>query len=158
MQVAPMQTAPMQAAPVPTAPMPTAPMPAPMPTAEKQEMMANTSENLPMQLVYPEIFYRLQPFIILVCDQFKNYNVIPTQEMVEQVSDNIYSEACQMYPDLRNYNFNQTNNDDPPLIRELDQRRRGNFHHDFFMRRFRRRGSLQDLISILLLSEIFRRF
>lgn len=142
----------MQVAPVPTVPMPTVPLQA----AEKQEMMPNTSENLPMQLVYPEIYYRLQPFIILMCDQFENYNVIPTQEMVEQVSNSIYTEVCQMYPDLMKYNFNQTNNDDPPFVGDFDLRR-GDFHRDFFMRRFRRRGSLQDLISILLLSEIFRR-
>lgn len=128
----------------------------PLQAVENQEMMPNTKESLPMQLVYPEIFYKLQPLIILVCDQLENYDVIPTQEMVDHVSNSIYIEVCQMYPDLVSYNFIQNNHEDPPFVRDFNLQRR-DFDYDYFKRRFRKRGSLQDLISILLLSEIFRR-
>lgn len=82
--------------------------------------------------------------------------VIPTQEMVDHVSNSIYIEVCQMYPDLINYNYIQSNHEDPPFIRDFNLQKRG-FDHDYFTHHFRKRGSLQDLISILLLSEIFRR-
>ena len=121
-----------------------------------QEVSPKTSGNLAIQLVYPEIFYRVQPFIILVCDQFENYNITPTQDMIEQFSNSLCTELCQIYPDLKNYNYNRANNDDPPFMSEYGLRR-PDHNQDLFLRRFRQRGSLNDLISILLLSEIFRR-
>lgn len=131
---------------------------APMQASVNQEMVPKTGDNLPMQLVYPEIFYRLQPFVILVCDEFERYSVTPTQEIIDQATNSICAEACRIYPDLMYYSYNQaSNDDDPPFMREFDLRRRGDFDHDFFMRRFRRRGNFQDLVSILLLSELFRR-
>lgn len=159
MQPTPMQPTPMQTAPMQPTPMQPTPMqPTPMPqTSATQEMVPKPNDNLPIQLVYPEIFYRLQPFVILVCDEFERYNVTPTQEMIDQASNSICAEACRIYPELMHYSYNQAGNDDPPFIREFDLRRRGDFDHDFFMRRFRRRGHFHDLVSILLLSEIFRR-
>lgn len=118
------------------------------------------NRNISFQLVYPEIFYQLQPFVIVACDQLDSYgSAAPTQEMVEQYADSICNKACQVYPELTNYNNNQSGNDDSPLG---DYGQDGLdlqpfFHHDFFIRRFRRRGSLQDLVTILLLSELFRR-
>lgn len=147
MQIA-MQTVPMQTAPMQTAP---------MQESVNQEMVERARDNLPMQLVYPEIFYKLQPFVILVCDEFERYSVTPTQQMIDEAANGICAEACRIYPDLMYYSFNQSGNDDPPFMREFDLRRRGDFDHDFFMRRFRRRGNFHDLVSILLLSEIFRR-
>ena len=107
------------------------------------------------QLVYPEIFYKLQPFIMMVCDQMDPYGtMMPTQEMIEQMTDNIYSDICRMYPDVAEYaNKCETNiKNDPSDPPEGINRFPG-----MFRRRFRQRGLFRDLIDILFLSEFFRR-
>lgn len=120
------------------------------------------------QLVYPEVFYQIQPFIILVCDQLGVHGgYTPSQEMVEQMTDSVYYDVCRMYPDLADRDYREafkSDPSDPPFIGNFGFGMRNRMHpydrdfgHDFFGRRFRRRGSLQDLISILLLSEIFNR-
>jgi hypothetical protein len=123
------------------------------------------SQVMPMmgnQMVYPEIFYKLQPYIMIVCDQMDTFgSMMPTQEMVEQMTDNIYDDVCRMYPDIAEYarDYDKKAKDDPPdpplgfgggfemFGREHDRPRFG----------FRRRGVFRDLIDILLLSELFRR-
>lgn len=122
----------------------------------------NSTQNDP--LVYPEIFYKLQPFIILACDQMDSQNLMnPTQDILDQISDGIHDDFCKMYPDLADYAKSNDNSDpsaddppdDPPPTRYSSPpgppppyRRR---------RRFRRRGMLRDLVDILLLSERNRR-
>lgn len=154
-----------------TSPM-ASPMTKPMTSPMMNQMMPMTpmmKENMAYRLVYPEIFYRLQPFVMVACDQMDiGGNFLPTQEMVEQVTDGIYNDVTQMYPELADNMYSQNpgnNNDmpvnDPPYAPVFNGFGRGfrgrDFDQDFFPRRFRRRGSLQDLISILLLSELFRR-
>jgi len=100
---------------------------------------------------------------MMVCDQMDiGGNFMPTQDMVDQVTDDIYEDVLRVYPDLANYqarNSDPPANDPPPFMgsfrREMYRGR--DFDRDFYPRRFRRSGSLQDLISILLLSELFRR-
>jgi hypothetical protein len=100
------------------------------------------------QLIYPEIFYRLQPYIMMVCDEMDMYgSMMPTQEMIEQITDSIYDDICRMYPDMDKYanDYAKAAMADPPK------------DEDGFRRRFRRRGMARDLIDILLLSEFFNR-
>ena len=41
-------------------------------------------------VVYPEVFYKLQPFIMMICDQMENMGyTMPTQQMAEQMTDSI---------------------------------------------------------------------
>jgi len=115
----------------------------------------DAEEAMPLikyQMLYPEIFYKLQPFIMMVCDQMEYSSVMPNMEMVQQMTDGIYDDVSQMYPDLVEYmrSNDQMANDDPPENRGFDRDRR-------FGNRFRRRGSFRDLIDILLLQELFRR-
>lgn len=122
----------------------------------------NNSGNLPYQVVYPEVYYRLQPYIMSVCDQMDTYgNVMPNQEMVEQITDSIYDDVCDLYPDIAEYvRMNEANvNDNPQAVETIVPiRNPDGFGRDFrFGRRFRRRGLFRDLIDILLLSEFFRR-
>lgn len=132
-------------------------------TENQQDMMPNMRGNMAYQLVYPEIFYRLQPYIMMVCDQMDIHgNFVPTQDMVEQLTDSIHDDICRMYPDIADYadNYNQMNYNDPPLMDDYGRvmfDRDRDFDYGMFGRRFRRSGSLRDLTSILLLSEIFRR-
>lgn len=111
-----------------------------------QMMPGVTASAMQYQLVYPEIFYRVQPYIMMVCDQMDAYDpAMPTQEMVEQLSDMICDDLCKMYPDLAKYAKNDetaTTAVQPTIV---------------FRRRPRRRGILGDLVDILLLSELFGR-
>lgn len=117
--------------------------------------------NMANQIVYPELFYKLQPFIIMACDQMDTYSfgtMIPTQDMVEQLSDNIHDDVCRIYPDIAEYadSIDRANKGEQPVIMIRDQRM---FDRNFDMlgHRFTRRGVLRDLINILLISELFRR-
>jgi len=132
----------------------------PRPTQEEAQRMERARAY---QLVYPEIFYKLQPYILAVCDQMDTYDsAMPTQETIERMSDSIYEDVCRMYPDIAEY------------ARECERRATGNpnpssnpdgFGRDLgfaqrpiiFGREFRRRGLLRDLIDILLISEFLRR-
>jgi hypothetical protein len=118
-----------------------------------------------MMLVYPEIYYKLQPFIMMVCDQMDTFgSMMPTQEMIEQMTDSIYDDVKRMYPEIAEYareTENKTMSDSASaqtvVIPQIYDDRRDYDDRDRFRRRFRRRGMLRDLIDILLLSEFARR-
>lgn len=124
---------------------------------------ANPPQVMPMmvnQMVYPEIFYKLQPYILLACDQMDTFSpLMPTQEMVDQMTDSIYDDVCRMHPDIAEYarDYDRKTKDDPPDPPMGFDRGFGMFGRGPFGFGFRRRGLLRDLISILLLSEFHRR-
>ena len=106
---------------------------------------ANTGmdEIMAYEMVYPEIYYRVQPFIMSVCDQMEAYGgEMPSAEVITSIADTIYSDVMTMYPDLMEYVGGA---EAQPTITP------------FFRRSFRRRGLFRDFIEILLLNEIFRR-
>lgn len=75
---------------------------------ERQGMPPLTQADLDAmqayQAAYPEIFYKLQPYIMMMCDQMDSFGTaMPNQEMIEQMSDNIYEDLLRMYPDLADY-------------------------------------------------------
>ena len=112
------------------------------------------SQAMKYQAVYPEIFYKLQPYIMMVCDQMDFGPTMPNMETIQHMTDNIYKDVCRMYPDLAEYarsNDKKENDDPPPFDRDRDMDR------DIFERPFRRRGMFRDIIDILLLSELFGR-
>lgn len=111
-------------------------------------------------MVYPEIYYRVQPFVMAVCDQMKAYGgVMPSAEVIESIADNIYTDVITMYPDLAEYAGDAVASasaarmwpmgDDPNYAQPTIA--------PFYRRRFRRRGVFRDFVEILLLNEIFRR-
>lgn len=107
------------------------------------------------QMVYPEIYYKLQPYIMMVCDQVDTYgSMMPTQEMIENITDSIYDDVCRMYPDMAEYAHAKDSKNDPDPVVETA---RFGPAPGMFGWRFRRRGMFRDLIDILLLSELFRR-
>ncbi len=104
-----------------------------------------------MDCVYPEIYYKVQPFIIMACDQMDMHQM-PTQAMIDQMADNIHDDVCRMYPDMAEYTQNYLGNanaDQSETVQTRDPR--------MFDRRFRRRGLFRDLIGILLLQELLGR-
>lgn len=106
------------------------------------------------QITFPEIFYKLHPYIMMVCDHLDSMSPdMPTQEMMDDISDGIFDDISRRDPNLAAYlrakedgNPDPAMQDPPPL----------GFRRPFRFR-FRRRGLGRDLIDILLLSELFRR-
>ncbi|MDD4592273.1 MAG: hypothetical protein PHG06_17875 [Parabacteroides sp.] len=100
----------------------------------------NTTATKEAPLTYPDIYYKLQPYIMEACDQMDAHcNTLPPQDVLEKMADTIYNDMCRLYPDLADYSqevFAPVYNYNP---------------------RFRRRGLLRDLIDILLITELFRR-
>lgn len=100
--------------------------------------------NFGSDVTYPEIYYKVQPFIIFSCDQMESCKHMINQNMLDQVGDDIYTKVCEMYPDIEEY----ANQYPMRLSVESEQRQR---------RFFRRRGIFQDFIDLLLINELFRR-
>jgi len=121
--------------------------------AQKESMMEG--RMLPCA-VYPEMFYRLQPYIMMVCDQAEANGIeMPTQEMIESITDNIYDDMIKNNPDIAEYLRSQEQQGGGGMMqRQASLAVQGPF---FFRRNFRRRGIARDLIDILLLSEFARR-
>lgn len=126
--------------------------------------MPNMKANLSNQVVYPEIYYKLQPHIMMTCDQMDAYgDGMPTQEMVEQTTDNIYDDVVRLYPDVAEYANKNENNTmpeaRPAVIADYgyDFGYGSGYGPGYSGGRFRRRGVLRDVIDILLLQEFLRR-
>lgn len=105
-------------------------------------------------IVYPEIYYKVQPYVIMMCDEMDVYGpVMPSQETLDQMADCIYDDCCRANPDLAEYAREMEKNDQAvPAVNSF-----GNPDGFGFRRRPRRRGFFRDFISVLLLSELFRR-
>ncbi len=114
-------------------------------------MYLQGEENVSFECIYPDVYYKVQPFAMMACDEMDACNCgMPTRDMVRQMSDQIYEDACRVHPDLAerdNYlgmsyeaaaAFNM-----PGSTVETQQWRRGGF--------------FRDLIDIILLNELFRR-
>lgn len=103
------------------------------------------------QMVFPEVFYKLQPYVLMVCDRLDSFEPsVLTQDMLDSISDSIYEDVCKRDPELAVYLRGPF--EDPPV-----QTASLGADPPPFGWRFRRRGLPRDLIEILLLSELFRR-
>lgn len=133
------------------APIPIPVMPAGAPTqavtAPSQPVAA-----LPPTVTYPEIYYRLMPYVLTIRDQLASAGVKPAQEALERISDAIYDDICRRDPDMRDYLSGAAAKDppgDPPA-------RGGFFQGRQTFGGFRRRGIGRDFIDALLLAELFQ--
>ena len=78
-------------------------------TQNVRAQMQNAENNVNAQAmeyrtVYPEVYYKLQPYIMMVCDQMDTYGTtMPSQEMIERMFDNIYDDLCALYPDIADF-------------------------------------------------------
>jgi len=105
------------------------------------------------QVVYPEIFYQVQPFVMMACDQAVLRGSPLNQAMVDQITDTIYADVCELHPELAEYAqiYDMKTNEQYVTVQFGPGRRHYN-------NRFRRRGLLRDLIDILFLRELFGRY
>jgi hypothetical protein len=132
------------------------------PQALKEINPENMGKTMAYKLIYPEIYYKLQPYIMMVCDQMDVYNTVPTQEMVESMTDAIYDDVVRMFPDIAEYVREHENNEvretiQPDAITAQVDPFRGRDRDRTRFPRFRRRGLFRDLIDILFLTELLRR-
>lgn len=121
------------------------------------EMMQNYSQNMANPFMdnammnmaaYPEIYYKLMPFITMTVDLLFSYGMMPTQQQLEKVSDGIFDDFCTMYPEMAAY----MGKDDSVPAFAFNTPFGGGFRPGH---RFRRRGLGRDLIDIWLLSQLF---
>lgn len=112
----------------------------------------NNMQYMPYRVIYPELYYRLQPYILSACDELDSYDTMPSQEMIEKMSDSIYEDMLRMYPDFSDYirEHGGTGDDSRAAMNPIVSVQR-------FRPRSRRRGLFRDFIDILLLSELNRR-
>ncbi len=100
---------------------------------------------------YPEVYYKVLPYIYLACDQLDSNNIVPNQEMLDEISDNIYNDVLVMYPEIEKYAKGLDTGENNTAVQLLRR------SPSYYGRRFRRRGLFRDLIDILLMSEFNRR-
>jgi hypothetical protein len=76
--------------------------------------------SLDNMAVYPEVFCKLKPIIVIMCDTLVSSGTYPNQQDVDDISDYIYDEFCRMYPDMKEYmqygHESGTNEVAPPLL------------------------------------------
>lgn len=104
--------------------------------------------------LYPEIFYKLKPFISMTGDLIADSGVMPNEQEMDEITDNILEDFTNMYPDMAEYmksNESDMREAVPTIVFG------GGFRPG--RGRFRRRGIGRDLILALLLSDLAgRRF
>ena len=115
-------------------------------------MMSLVEETKKHRAMYPEIHYKLEPFISMTCDAIESTGLMPSQDEMDDITDGIYDDFCRMHPDMANYmKSNENTNDMSEAVQTqvLFGGRPGRFGG------FRRRGLGRDLISALLLARLF---
>lgn len=116
--------------------------------------------------LYPEIYYRLKPYVLMACDLMGTYGAeMPTQPQLEHVADGIYDHFRSDNPDMADYMDTAVSaSADPPG----DPRFRGRYQDRYadgyrggfrsgYGGYFRRRGLGRDFIGALLLAELLGR-
>lgn len=119
-------------------------------------MNSLAEETRKQRSMYPEIFYKLEPFICSTCDAIDAIGIMPTQEELDKITDDIYEDFRNMHPDLAEYMSANDGRNDMQEAVPTQVFIGGGFRPGRF-RGFRRRGLGRDLISLLLLSRLFGR-
>lgn len=100
---------------------------------------------------FPDIYYQVQPIIQnTICEMDNLYMTYPSQEVLDQMVDRACNDFFRMYPDM--VEIEETQVDSGEAIET-----QVGFGRPRLGRPFRRRGLFRDLVTILLLSELFRR-
>ena len=119
-------------------------------------MKSLVEETKKHRAMYPEIHYKLEPFISMTCDAIEATGMMPSQDEMDDITDGIYDDFCRMHPDMANYMKANENDNDPPEAVPTQMFLGRGFRPERFGG-FRRRGIGRDLILALLLGRLFRR-
>jgi len=122
--------------------------------------MGNMESVDPMQAgmktpyTYPEIYYIVQPHVLMECDNIEMTGTMPTQDMMDAMCSRIYDNVCRLHPNLKENDMEA----EPVAVAAAAMPVQPYDRYDDYRRRRRDRGfDTRDLIRILLLNELFRR-
>ncbi len=100
------------------------------------------SAGMAYPTMYPDIYYRIYPYVHRVCDRMDNpYMLYPSEAQVESMVNECYDTCVRAMPDLHHYAEMKAEESQQAEASQL----------------IRRRPLLRDLIGILLVTELFRR-
>ncbi len=114
-------------------------------------------ETREYRAMYPEIYYKLEPFLSTTCDIIESSGIMPTQQEMDDITDGIFEDFCNTYPDMANYMRANDNYDGDEMPEAVPTQIFGGGFRPGRFRRFRRRGLGRDLIRSLLLARLFGR-
>lgn len=102
--------------------------------------------------MYPEVYYKIQPYVMMACDEMDIYDdyEMPSHEMIMQMSDRVYDDVCKMYPEYADYDHYREMSYEAAEAYNLA----GNIEQQQY---YRRGGIFGDLVTIVLLNELFGR-
>lgn len=124
-----------------------------MPANPNSEAATLVEETKKHRALYPEIHYKLKPFIHVTCDAIQASGMNPTQEDLDEITDNIYDDFNKMHPEMENYMKADNDGEDPPdAVPTIAYG--GRYGYGYRYPGFRRRGLGRDLIGALLLGEL----
>ncbi len=113
------------------------------------------SANSPTGLTparFPDIYYLVQPVVQNILYMMDDpYMTSPSQLALDQMVDRAYEELLAAYPDMAELEESVADSEESVIETQF------RFGRPFFRRPFRRRGVFRDLLTILLLEELFRR-
>lgn len=97
------------------------------------------------QILYPEVYYKIQPHVMMMCDEMDTYGcVMPSKDMMQEMVQQIQNGVLGTYPELESYCYaNSTTS--PSGSPQSSQIFGGG------------EGIFGDFLSVLLLQELFRR-
>ena len=84
-----------------------------MPANSNAAATTLVEETKKHRALYPEIHYKLKPYISVTCDAIHASGVVPTQNELDEIADNIHDEFCRMHPEMENYMKSENKSGDP---------------------------------------------
>ena len=114
-------------------------------------MYMKEDQHMVYQCVYPEVYYRVMPFVMMACDEFDagDYEML-SPEMVRQTTDRIYEDVCRIHPELAEWDQYSEMSYEAAAAYNIS----GSYVET---QQFRGGGFFRDLITIILLDEFFGR-
>jgi hypothetical protein len=116
-----------------------------------EDFQMPTLQNIANHRMYPEVYYKVQPYILMACDEIDIYDdfEMPSSDMIMQMSDQIYSDVCRMHPECMG--------SEP--FREMSQEAAAAYqiYGNVEYQQVGPGGLFNDLITIMLLNELFGR-
>lgn len=114
-------------------------------------MLAEKEQSMMYQRIYPDVYYKVQPFVMMACDQMDadDYGM-PSPELIRHTSDQIYMDVCGVHPDLAEREHYHEMSKEAASAYHMEERAVAS-------QQFGSGGFFEDLITIMLLNEVFRR-
>ncbi len=115
-------------------------------------MYMQDNQRMTYHGVYPEVYYKVMPFVMMACDELdvNGYEML-SPEMIMETADRICDDVLRMYPDLaQQVQYDGMTYEAASAYDMLGS----NVESQQF---YRRRNIFRDLVTIILLNELFGR-